>query len=915
MSKTGLKTNRLAFIITECSITAFMIFRILEAAAEKNTRIMIVALAATGSLTLIIALLHRARRFLNEAFLMPMILYAAYTAASFAMRSFFYFFPTCLGICAVGALYFNHRALRTYILVSNIASITLLFFKIPTMHPSRTVHITESLMLWFISLFGSVFIYMTTVFASNKNNAAMKAQNSFTALLSSTPNQIVLVDSLNRVTYFSEPFARLIRLVNPAMAIGRPVFDLLKDMDLKAMIYRILKTGETCEVTQEIILEDQRYYFRVITASLDSETKGRLINLIDITPIMRARLEAEAASRSKSAFLATMSHEIRTPLNAIIGLSEIELQKKLPSETRQGIEKIHNSGASLLAIVNDILDISKIESGSFELVLGDYDLPSMINDAIQLNIVRIGSKPVVFYLKIDETIPAKLLGDELRVKQILNNLLSNAFKYTEEGSVRFTIVWERWGDNALLTFTIEDTGRGIREEDISILFSEYRQLDARANRNIEGTGLGLSITKNLVDLMKGTISVKSAYGKGSVFIARIPQRIVDETPIGEATARNLEQFRFRENRHSRGGLRLIRNYMPYGRVLVVDDVETNLDVAKGLLLPYGLSMDFALSGQEAIAKVRIAGNDSTFRYDLILMDHMMPGMDGIEATRIIRNEINNEYARTVPIIALTANALTGNEEMFLSRGFNGYISKPIDIMRLDVALNTWIRNKQSQETILRAEKEKTGDPGQDGLSVLPPDLYVEGLDLAQGKERYNGEAAYVEVLRSYHLHTPGLLKKLRELLSEGEESLAEYTVVIHGLKGSSYGICANDAGGLAEELETAARAKDIDRVRAGNNAFVETVEYLLRDLGELLKKAEDRKETKRKLPAPDPAALSRLREAAALYRVEAMEQNLNELESFEYESGGELIPWLREQMDNLEYDAIRKKLEEALNHA
>jgi CheY-like chemotaxis protein/two-component sensor histidine kinase len=623
---------------------------------------------------------------------------------------------------------------------------------------------------------------------------------------------------------------------------------------------------------------------------------------------MKAKFEAEAASHSKSAFLATMSHEIRTPLNAIIGLSDIELEKEIPEEARSNLEKINSSGGSLLAIINDLLDISKIETGNFELVPVDYDIPSLINDTVQLNIVRIGSKSVSFRLKIDETIPIQLYGDELRIKQILNNLLSNAFKYTDEGSVTLTIRWEKQADRAWVCFSVQDTGRGIKQEDIPKLFSEYRQLNTRTNRFIEGTGLGLAITKNLVSLMDGKVSVESEYGKGSVFTVEIPQSIIDATPIGETTARNLELFRFKET-HQSQSLRLVRSYMPYGKVLVVDDVETNLDVAKGLMLPYGLSIDTALSGPEAIEKIKAAGEgDETSRYDIIFMDHMMPGMDGLEAVEIIRNKLAGDYGRTVPIVALTANALVGNERMFLAHGCNAFISKPIDVMHLDAALNTWVRDKQSAGTLKEAElklaeikKEK-----QD-VSVEPGNLSLEDIDFAQGRERYNGEAAYLEILRAWQLHTPALLETMKNNLSP--ENLAEYAIAVHGIKGSSYGILANDVGKKAQELEAFAKAGDFSNVQALNDDFIKMAETLVLKLGEFLEKAAAGKGARPKKHEPDPALLAQLLEASKRYKAAIMEGILDEIESYDYESGGELILWLREQMDNLEYDEICTRLE------
>jgi PAS domain S-box-containing protein len=625
-------------------------------------------------------------------------------------------------------------------------------------------------------------------------------------------------------------------------------------------------------------------------------------------------LAAKAASEAKSSFLATMSHEIRTPLNAIIGLSEIELQKELPENTRADLEKIYGSGSNLLGIINDILDISKIESGNLELVPEPYDVPSLINDTVQLNVVRIGSKPLKFELFIDETIPVRLDGDELRIKQILNNLLSNAFKYTDQGTVSLRVGWEKGENEIWLNFKVSDTGHGIRKEDINCLFLKYAKFDTHANRHIEGTGLGLPIAKNLAELMGGTIEVKSEYGKGSVFTVRIRQGVVDKRPIGKKTARNLRLGRFMKKSMDRNR-NLIRSYMPYGRVLVVDDVETNLDVVRGLMLPYGLAIDCASGGREAIEKIRALGNGSKKKkhkekkYDVIFMDHMMPEMDGIEAVRIIRDEIGSEYARNVPIIALTANALKGNEELFLAHGFNGYITKPIDIFQLDTVLNTWVRNKQTRETLEQAELQRTAraETRETASSGLFDGLTVKGIDLAAGRERYATDDIFLEIIRSYCIHTPILLEKIRSFPGEKPE---QYAITVHGLKGSSYSICANEVGDYAAALEIAARAKDIETIRAKNSGLIKTVETLLSSLNKLLAKTEKGGTKKQRAGAPDRFLLDKLLEACKQYKPMAeIERAVIELEKYEYDSGGELVSWLRKQLDSLEYDAIRDRLE------
>ena len=900
-----------AFLLVLLALIIFSVFTLLDAAQHGFISLVVAATFLLFTFVLVI-ITHGREQIEKEAFFIPFILFMANTLKSLVTGNYTDYYPLCLGISCLGALFFSKRDFFKFIVVSNLIIAAQIVFHIPMFKLEQDTRvemaISEVLFSWIISLTGSVSVYLVTTFAEDKNNDAIKAQDSFVGALSSTPDPMLLLDSLNRVTYISNSFMKIIHMKESFLANGRSVFDLLKDKNLKDLFYDLLTRGDSFQTTREVILDKQQYFFEIVVSKLSNESKGYFVNIVNITPVMKAKFEAEAASRSKSAFLATMSHEIRTPLNAIIGLSDIELQKNLAVNTRTNIEKIRNSGGNLLSIINDILDISKIETGNLTLVPVDYDLPSLINDTVQLNIVRVGSKNITFRLQLDETLPTRLFGDELRIKQILSNLLSNAFKYTDEGSVDLTISWEKRGDNAWIVFTVRDTGQGIKEKDLPKLFSEYRQLDARANRHIEGTGLGLSITKNLATLMNGKIGVESEYGKGSVFTVQFPQRIVDETPIGKETAQNLISFRFREMYHSHG-LRLTRNHMPYGKVLVVDDVETNLDVAKGLLLPYGLSIDTASSGPEAIEKIRRAGNvNEAARYDLIFMDHMMPGMDGLEAVRIIRNELAGNYGKNVPIIALTANALAGNERMFLANGFNAFISKPIDVMQLDAALNTWVRNKQTEETLKMAEMELNRIKKDEQYTFGTLDnVQVSGIDIAQGKERYNGEAAYLDILRSWFRHTPVLLEKMKNL---SPETLPEYSITVHGLKGSSYGIFANGIGKKAEELEGYAKTGNFASVQAANENFINMTESLLLDLGELLKKADAGKAAKQKISSPDPALLANLLDAAKRYKSTVMEDILENIESYEYETGGELVEWLREQMDNLEYDAICSRLEE-----
>jgi signal transduction histidine kinase/DNA-binding response OmpR family regulator len=417
--------------------------------------------------------------------------------------------------------------------------------------------------------------------------------------------------------------------------------------------------------------------------------------------INNSKKKVEAENKQKSDFLAKMSHEIRTPISAILGITEIQLQDQALSEDiREALGRIYSSGDLLLGIINDILDFSKIEAGKMELVPVKYFVSSMINDIVQLNKIQNENKPIEFKLEVDETLPAELIGDELRIKQIMNNLLSNAFKYTDKGEVSLSVTAEQarggLSTNTTVIFKVSDTGQGMTPEQIHKVFDEYSRFNMEVNRTTQGTGLGMNITRNLIHMMDGSISVKSAPGKGTEVTVKLPQRTEGSGAIiGKKTAETLQQFRM--NRASQTEKSQITyDPMPYGSILIVDDVETNLYVAKGLLSPYKLSMETAVSGFEAIDKVK--GGKV---YDIIFMDHMMPKMDGIEATKILR-----EMGYNGSIVALTANAIVGQAEMFMKNGFDGFISKPIDTRQLNAALNKMIRDKQPFEVIDAARKQK-----------------------------------------------------------------------------------------------------------------------------------------------------------------------------------------------------------------
>ena len=509
-----------------------------------------------------------------------------------------------------------------------------------------------------------------------------------------------------------------------------------------------------------------------------------------LAPLQKIVIDAQRASEAKSDFLTTMSHEIRTPMNAIMGIAQIQLQKTdLPTDEAAAFQKIYASGSTLLGLINDILDMSKIETGKLELAPVQYDTPSLINDTVQLNIVRIGTKPIRFILEVDENLPSLLYGDDLRIKQILSNLLSNAIKYTMRGHVKLSVSFCDCddGDFVNLVFYVEDTGQGMKPEDITVLFDAYARFNMDTNRTIEGAGIGLTITDSLVEMMSGRIIVCSEYGKGSTFSVTIRQQIVDSTPIGKTLAKQLCDFSFTNNQ-----VKVEVNYehMPYGRVLIVDDVETNLNVAEGLLVPYKVSVETAISGFEALDKI-----SSGKTYDIVFMDHMMPKMDGIETTRKLR-----EMGYTGIIVALTANALVGNDEMFMSKGFDWFVSKPIDIRQLHTVMTRFVRDAHLGKA---AEyKENVGS------------------DLAASKV-----GIHPKIRKAFLRDAENAIIKIREALNSNDKKML--ITNFHGMKSASANIHELEISRMAQWLENAAHVDD--------SLFIEAnIERFFRNLVELM---------------------------------------------------------------------------------
>jgi signal transduction histidine kinase/CheY-like chemotaxis protein/HPt (histidine-containing phosphotransfer) domain-containing protein len=484
---------------------------------------------------------------------------------------------------------------------------------------------------------------------------------------------------------------------------------------------------------------------------------------------------AEESSRAKSRFLARMSHEIRTPISAVAGISEIQLQNSsLPPDTEEAFAKIHDSSNVLLGIINDILDLSRIDSGKMSLTSAEYEVASLINDTMQPYLIQSG-KDILLNVHVDENIPRILIGDALRIKQILNNVMSNAFKYTESGAVTLLLQYEK-KQNPTLIISVRDTGLGMTPEQVDALFKEYVRFHEQETY-AEGAGLGMAIVQSLIYLMGAEIDVQSEVGTGTNVTLRIPQETGGDEVIGKEMADRLQLFGGNADTDAKK-FKFTPEPMPYGRVLVVDDIDTNLYVARGLLSFYDLSIETCESGQAAIEKVR-KGNV----YDIVFMDHMMPGLNGTQTMHVMR-----DMGYTAPIIALTANAIIGQAEEFMKNGFDDFISKPIQTATLNAVLIKYVRDKHPIAVVEAAKAAAATAP-------------VRQTDI----DKYQSSAELTNKLRTdfarRHKHT---CMDINKALASGDTETAH--IAAHSLKGSAGLIAENTLADAARDIENALRA-------------------------------------------------------------------------------------------------------------
>ncbi len=610
----------------------------------------------------------------------------------------------------------------------------------------------------------------------------------FGILLNSMSDGVIALDEQQQITNYNPAAAGIFRDLDNHM-IGKPI------ESLNGLPKDMLGGYEK----REFCLND-RFYEGHVEPILDEfgKNKGYVVLLFDVTKtrnyieeIKRVREQAEQANIAKSAFLANMSHEIRTPMNAIVGLSDIIMEESRGRKVYEYACDIKSASRNLLAIINDILDLSKVEAGKMELMPTEYHMISLADEVLSMMEVVASQRGLRLKKTYDMSMPCRYLGDEGRIKQILINILNNALKFTKKGYVAFSVTGRQGSteDTEILSFRIEDTGCGIREENLKEIFDNFKQVDSKRNRTVEGTGLGLSITKRLVDLMQGSIQVESVYGEGTTFIVEIPQKIVDTRTLSEMPAEEVQKE---------------EEFNPFTvkdcRVLVVDDNRINRKVAATFLQSYGFEIDEADSGPAAIELVRRT------RYEIIFMDHMMPKMDGIEAVQIIRNSCG-ENGSYPTIIALTANAMEGVRETFLENGFQDFITKPLDRRMLHMALLRLISEDRRTEGGPAAETDLVQDDGDIVYSMNIP-----GIDMDDVYSRYSSSIEdYLELLELYCLDGKRKLVLLRELWEQRDYK--NYGIEVHGLKSASANVGAMGISKSAKAQEYA-----VDR---GDTAYVD----------------------------------------------------------------------------------------------
>jgi signal transduction histidine kinase/DNA-binding NarL/FixJ family response regulator len=689
--------------------------------------------------------------------------------------------------------------------------------------------------------------------------------------MTSSANYIALLDEKDCIIKISDLFLKLGGLQTSEDALCRPIIDILPDIELKLYISRIINMDDEYNGLKKMNICGELRTLKVGCTKFKGTTAGKLLYMNDITSEITAK-EADEANKSKSRFLAQMSHEIRTPMNTILGMSELMRTDNLDSIQLGYFEDIKKMSKALLGLINDILDFSKIESGKFEIIPTHFNLYALYDNVSSLNKFVAESKELKFISSFSEDMPEIVCADEIRMRQIWTNLINNAIKYTREGMVSFDIYSEEIGGLKYIVSKICDTGIGIKEEDISKMFGSFQQFDREKNKTITGTGLGLAITKQLVELMNGSLEVQSVYGEGTIFTVYLPLVEGDYEKVEKSSISDI----------------LIQATIDTN-VLVVDDTEVNLRVAKGFLQKFNIEADLTGSGEEAIELIQKKD------YDIVFMDHMMPGMDGIETTINIRN-LNEKY-KSLVIIALSANAVSGMKEMFIASGMNDFISKPIEIGVLNNTLQKWLPKEKIISHTTGAFLGQTDDRRKKDRRkhydrrieyqnrIEKMEMHsrnIKGFSFRTALKNAGSIEIFLDVIGVFVKTVQPLLD---QIITENlflETSLNYYIVIVHGIKSSVRLLGADSLGKMAESLEFAGKENNIDFIKNNNSTFVQSTKALIAGFQDFLKivQSSDDKPAKEK---PQPELLQKLKTACEQFDISGIDEAIAELDKYTYE--------------------------------
>ncbi|MDR3072800.1 MAG: response regulator [Clostridiales Family XIII bacterium] len=658
--------NKLANRIILVSLLAFMLLRVVLAAMAEEYFRLIVSVSSILVIYVYIGFRNHIKiKYLSPPYFLPIFIAGCNAIASILIHSWSFYFPVMHCVCVISALYMNKRGLILYIVFANILTLVLVLKRLPFTSAQNGGIPMSDLWVHCLLFFATcILILLLMSFAIDKNNRANKAENSFITLFSTTPNFIALTDENGKIEYISDAFIQMIQTVSTQTeATGRNIREVVSIPTFQNEMDAIFSSDGYFEENFMFSFNNKILYYKIVSDILHGPSKGRFIEATDITEIMEAKQSAEAASKTKSDFLSNMSHEIRTPMNTIIGMSAIGEDAEDTENKNYCFERIGEASKHLLGIINDILDISKIEANKLELCFIDFNFRDMIQRVQNVIAFRMQEKKHIFEINIDDNIPEILESDDQRIAQICTNLLSNAEKFTpDSGRITFSASRiDSIDENGSfhLRLSVSDNGIGMSEEQLEKIFQAFMQADSSTTRIYGGTGLGLSITKSITELLKGTISVTSKPGEGSSFVCTIPMRVGNHANIELKNSNNET---------------LLENEFLGKTLLFVEDVEINREILMNLLASSGAIIECAENGKIALDLF----TKNPEKYDLILMDIQMPVMDGYEASRQIR-AIDSELAKTIPIVALTANVFKEDVEKGVEASMDDHLGKPLNI--------------------------------------------------------------------------------------------------------------------------------------------------------------------------------------------------------------------------------------------